>query len=109
MNRAMQQIRGIVLIERAPGTTKRKNEPGQACLRATPGRVRFTCCAFQECQKRPYFTTYLMNKISRYVGSGQRSSATMVSSLSATARTATIAGMTSDWKCLASASRSPPA
>src|SRR5687768_7065200 len=35
---------------------------------------------------------YLMNNISRYVGSGQRSSATTVSSLSPSVRTLTIAG-----------------
>ena len=37
---------------------------------------------------------YLMNRISEYFGSGQRSSATIRSSLSATSRTASIAGMT---------------
>ena len=36
---------------------------------------------------------YLMNSISRYVGSGQRSSATMVSSLSDVFRTSLIAGL----------------
>ena len=37
---------------------------------------------------------YLMNSISEYFGSGHRSSATIRSSLSATSRTASIAGMT---------------
>ena len=38
--------------------------------------------------------TYLMNRISEYLGSGHRSSATTFSSLSATTRTSAIAGNT---------------
>src|SRR5262245_3327966 len=45
---------------------------------------------------------YLMNNISRYVGSGQRSSATIPSNSSATLRTSSMAGTTSSRKCFAS-------
>ncbi len=45
-------------------------------------------------EAQPFGLRYLMKSISEYFGSGHRSSATMRSSLSATSRTASIAGIT---------------
>lgn len=87
MNPARARIRALLLADTS--AWHRSTHPGDR------GRGICASCtsSWAGCRRRGE-PPYLMNRISEYLGSGQRSSATSFSSLSATRRTASIAGIT---------------
>ena len=81
-------------------------KPAPQYKKGRPARIGPLDSSFdRRCHRRLYRVsrgaTYLINNISRYVGSGQRSSATIVSNLSPSTRTANIAGMIVSFEYLA--------